>query len=323
MSTLFFNVWICCFLVEGTSMYAPIILFVYNRIEHTKKAIENLKRCELAEDSILFIYSDGAKVGDEKEVAMVREYVHQVSGFKEINIIERKKNHGVEESEILGITEILALYPTAIILEDDLIVAKNFLSYMNYALDKYQNEKKVFYISGYNLLRLKSKDLPDCMFMRMACTWGWATWSDRWKCFEFPPRGVENILFDKHKMKRYNLDNAYKSWGSILAEQYKANSYTWDTAWYVKVFNANGVILIPNVSLVINIGFDGSGVHCGRERNPINSFAEIDCNIMEWPDTVEEIQNIRKKICRLLKYQNLHQKYKDISYSVKKRLHIN
>ena len=42
-------------------MLAPIILFVYNRPEHTKKTIEALKKNELASESVLYVFSDGAK----------------------------------------------------------------------------------------------------------------------------------------------------------------------------------------------------------------------------------------------------------------------
>ena len=40
---------------------APIVLFVYNRPDHTKQTVEALQKNELAIDSELFIYSDAAK----------------------------------------------------------------------------------------------------------------------------------------------------------------------------------------------------------------------------------------------------------------------
>ena len=40
---------------------APIALFIYNRPEHTRKALEALKKNELAKDSVLFVYADGPK----------------------------------------------------------------------------------------------------------------------------------------------------------------------------------------------------------------------------------------------------------------------
>ena len=42
-------------------MLAPILLFVYNRPAHAKRAIEALLHNTLAAESELFIYSDAAR----------------------------------------------------------------------------------------------------------------------------------------------------------------------------------------------------------------------------------------------------------------------
>lgn len=44
---------------------APVILFTYNRPDHTKKVLDALAENELAKDSELYIFCDGPKV--EKE----------------------------------------------------------------------------------------------------------------------------------------------------------------------------------------------------------------------------------------------------------------
>ena len=50
---------------------APIALFVYNRVEHTRETVEALKRNTLAKESDLFIFSDGPKTGQEENVQRV------------------------------------------------------------------------------------------------------------------------------------------------------------------------------------------------------------------------------------------------------------
>ena len=42
---------------------APVILFTYNRPEHTRRTIEALAKNELAQDTELFVFSDAAKKG--------------------------------------------------------------------------------------------------------------------------------------------------------------------------------------------------------------------------------------------------------------------
>ncbi|MFA5986232.1 MAG: hypothetical protein WC819_02705 [Parcubacteria group bacterium] len=58
---------------------APIVLFVYNRPEHTRRTVEALQKNDLALDSELFVYSDNARDKNCKylvhRVAVFGEYV--------------------------------------------------------------------------------------------------------------------------------------------------------------------------------------------------------------------------------------------------------
>ena len=42
-------------------MTAPVVLFVYNRLDHTMNVIESLKNNILADDTDLYVFSDAAK----------------------------------------------------------------------------------------------------------------------------------------------------------------------------------------------------------------------------------------------------------------------
>ena len=45
---------------------APIVLFVYNRCDHTRQTIEALKKNQFAAESNLFIFSDAEKNENDK-----------------------------------------------------------------------------------------------------------------------------------------------------------------------------------------------------------------------------------------------------------------
>ena len=110
---------------------APIVLFVYNRLWHSRKTIDALKKNELALKSELFIYADGAK--NEKEsnqVFEVRNYIQKVSGFKKVTVIERDYNWGLANSIIDGVTKIVNEYGRIIVLEDDLVTSPYFLKFI-------------------------------------------------------------------------------------------------------------------------------------------------------------------------------------------------
>ena len=42
-------------------MFAPVVLFVYNRLDHTMNVIESLQKNLLANQTDLYIFSDAAK----------------------------------------------------------------------------------------------------------------------------------------------------------------------------------------------------------------------------------------------------------------------
>lgn len=115
--------------------YAPILLFVYNRPEHTQRVIASLRNNEEANQSHLFVYSDSWKDNnDETAVRKVRQLIHSISGFKEITIIERNKNWGLAHNIIDGVTTQVNRFGRVIVIEDDLLISPYFLRFMNEAL---------------------------------------------------------------------------------------------------------------------------------------------------------------------------------------------
>ena len=115
---------------------APVVLFVYNRLEATKATIECLKDNYDAEKTDVFFFSDNAKKESQQDnVNQVREYIHKVTGFRSICIFEAEKNKGLAKSVISGVTDVINQYGRVIVLEDDILTSKCFLRFMNGALD--------------------------------------------------------------------------------------------------------------------------------------------------------------------------------------------
>lgn len=118
---------------------APVVLFAYNRPEHTAKTLAFLQQCNLSEKTPLVVYLDGIKnIDDHGKQALILENLHNISHLKcfySLVIKQREYNLGLTENIISGIGEVMAEYGRAIILEDDVLVAPSFLEYMNDALD--------------------------------------------------------------------------------------------------------------------------------------------------------------------------------------------
>lgn len=244
---------------------APIILFTYNRLSHTKQTIDALQKNELAKKSELFIYSDGGKDEDSwNKVGEIRQYLESVVGFKNITIIKRDVNIGLAQNIIDGVTKIINQYGKIIVLEDDIVTSPYFLNFMNDSLDFYEKTSKVWHISGWNY-PISDENLEDVFLYRTMNCWGWATWKNRWNNYEKNPQKFISIFSEKD-ICEFNLDNATNFWEQVEKNHNKQMN-TWAIFWYAIIFKNQGLCLNPTQSFVENIGFDGTGTNTGPRDN--------------------------------------------------------
>jgi len=241
---------------------APIALFVYKRPSHTRRTVGALQANELAGESDLFIFSDAPKKPEDvNSVHEVREYIKTINGFRTVNIIEKENNEGLANSIIGGVSRLCNDYGKVIVVEDDLVTSPYFLSFMNDALDFYQNDEKVMHISGY-MFPIDNSGLPETFFLRATSCWGWATWNRAWKFFKKEPKKLINE-YSNRRIRCFNMDGAYDYWSHVVLNE-RGIINTWAIFWYASVFQQGGLCLHPAISMVNNIGFDGTGENCGE-----------------------------------------------------------
>lgn len=250
-------------------MFAPIVLFVYNRPRHTLQTLEALANNVLANQSLLYVYADGAKDGADKDalskIEETRNILRQKKWCKEVYIIESKNNKGLAESITKGVSEVVNKYGRAIVLEDDIVTSPDFLQYMNDALSLYDNKENVMHISAFIPLTTGAENLPETYFLRFMSCWGWATWKRAWDKLILDTDYLYNEIPKLTDYKSYNLDG-YKNMFSQMEENYNGTLNTWAIKWYSSIFLNKGLCLYPKKSLIRNIGFDGSGIHCGNDE---------------------------------------------------------
>lgn len=245
---------------------SPIVLFVYNRPWHTKQTVEALKRNELAEESVLFVYADGPKPGaTEEQLNKIREtraYVRQITGFKEIHIEEAEKNKGLANSIIGGVTKIVNQYGKVIVVEDDLVTHRFFLRFINEALSVYEDDMRIFMITGCNY----NVKIPSCYKKKVyiahrSGSHGWGTWKDRWDLADWEVKGFDALHRDPVEVKRFNRGG--EDMMPMLQAQMEGKIDSWAIRWDYCMYKNDAYCLRPVETLVNNIGFDGTGIHCG------------------------------------------------------------
>ncbi len=253
---------------------APIVLFVYNRIWHTRQTVKSLAENDLAKESHLIIYSDYARNDKDKEsVLQVRNFINTIEGFKSINIIERDSNFGLAVNIISGVSEVIKKYGNVILLEDDIVCSKTFLTYMNKLLSYYESNNAVFSVTGYTFpINIPEDYIYDVYFSPRASSWGWGTWIDRWLKVDWEVRDFHSFIKNPELVKSFNIGGGDLT--KMLKEQMQGKIDSWSIKWSYTHFKNNAYCVYPTKSRLRNIGADNSGVHTDKTK-------KFDVNIFE------------------------------------------
>lgn len=243
--------------------WAPIVLFTYDRPDHARRTIEALAANEGARESDLFVYSDGPKTADREEsVQAVRDYLGSVTGFNSVAVIERDQNMGLAGSVLAGVDEVLSRSPSAIVMEDDLLTSRSFLAFVNAALSTYEHRPDVFSVTGYNYpLKFPPTYHEDAYLSYRGSSWGWGTWRNRWSQVDWSVSDYAEFSRDSRAQELFSRGG--EDLAQMLALQMSGQLDSWSIRFDYAHYKHNAFCLHPVVSRVQNIGFDGSGVHCG------------------------------------------------------------
>jgi hypothetical protein len=235
--------------------YAPVALFSYRRTTALSRALDALERCPEFSASKIFVFSDGARDARgaedvEKVRAMLRARLRQ-----NMILVESETNLGLAASVIGGVSRLCDKFGRTIVLEDDLIVAPDALTWLNAGLDRFADDPKVWQVV------LHQWDVPEFasrregMFLHLTSSWGWATWKRAWDRFDTSAPGWRSVVDDPAVRKRFDIGGVYP-YSEMLERALRGTVDSWAVRFWWSVFCAEGVSLFPPRPLVANVGFD-------------------------------------------------------------------
>lgn len=285
--------------------YAPIALFVYNRLDVTQQAVAALQKNNLAKSSRLYIFSDAAKSEAGKhKVEEVRKYLSSIDGFLEVNIILSPENKGCANSIISGVSKVFEQYEKIIVVEDDLITTPNFLDYMNSALDYYA-DKNIGSIGGYGFaLNFEKNDRADVYYLPRCCAWGWASWKDRWEKIDWAVSDYETFRNNQAARKKFNLGGNDMS--QMLDDQMQGKIDTWDIRLCYAQHKAGMLTVYPKMSKVENIGFGPDATHTSTNPNFKITLDHTNRTAFNFESKVEIDDRLLKQFTAHFNYSPFH-----------------
>lgn len=246
--------------------FAPVIMFVYNRADHFETTFAALSKCPECCETDLFIFADGAK--NEEGRAKVEECRNAVknadySGFRSVKITESEKNRGLAASIIDGVTKVINQYGFAIVVEDDCQPSPFFLSFMNNSLDVFKTDRRIGAIAGYAPpIEFPEYYKADVFTAYRSCSWGWATWADRWQNVDWELKDFGDFCRSRSLRKKLNSNGADRF---LRLYRQVGGGTSWSVRFGAHLVKNDMLTVYPRYSYISNIGCDSTGVHSTAE----------------------------------------------------------
>lgn len=253
-------------------METPVVIFAYNRPAHVQRLMKSLLLNPEAKDCPLYVFIDGAKNPDDTKPKEVMMSLEGSKNFSSANIIKRERNIGLAQNIIQGLNEVFELYDRAIVLEDDLIATPHFLRFMISALGHYEHTN-AWSIAGYTPPVSLPGNYPYTTYPIMRnCSWGWATWRNRWQMVDWEVSDFKDFISDAAQRKAFDLSGSDLS--AMLLKQQTGEIGSWSIRFCYSGFKHQMPTIYPVQSFIINGGADGSGSN-------VSATHKYDTNIFE------------------------------------------
>lgn len=282
-------------------MYAPVIVFAYNRPDHLSTVLQALSKNRGAANHDLYIFVDGPKTeeGKPKQDEVVKAAKKYKDGFfKSVKLTVSERNKGLARSVISGVTSVIEKYGCAVIVEDDSVSSPGFLEFMNSALEYYKNDPTVWSIGGYTVpVSIPSDYKYDIIKTQRASSYAWATWLDRWNKIDWELGDYKKFIKSVSLRRKFNL------WGNdksvMLSDQINGTVDSWAIRFDYAMFKNNMYNIVPRKSLIKTIGHDGSGTHNNLSGGSDRFSVELDnAGDKIRLENIETDERIRKEFCK-------------------------
>jgi glycosyltransferase involved in cell wall biosynthesis len=155
----------------------PIAMPAYNRHDYLVQVLSGLK--ENTHLDKFYIVT-----GEEPDCPQTRELFDGVDWMPIVRTINRERM-GCNGNVTSTIDRAFEMHDRAVILEDDVVPARDFLAFNCWGLERFEHDPRIFNLAAYK----RQKEMPPMAAIgeaRLAgwfTPWGWASWRDRWTSF--------------------------------------------------------------------------------------------------------------------------------------------
>lgn len=264
----------------------PILVMGFNRPELLAKLVDRLREVQ---PSRVYLAIDGPRperAGEAELVAQSRSIANQIDWDCDVTTLFQETNLGCGLGVSTAISWFFQHEERGIILEDDILPTPSFFGYCEVLLDRYQDDDRVFAISGCNFVPTDHQSNPDkpYRFTNIPHIWGWASWRRSWQDYRLDIEDWRTRLPLRSLWRvTHRSLPAFVYWVSTFELLAKRQVDTWDGQLVLTAMENGQLIANSNVNLIENLGFGETATHTIEDRNDLQPLEAMLFPVAEVP----------------------------------------
>lgn len=267
---------------------APVLFLIFNRPDLTQMVFESI-RAEKPRQ--LFIAADGPRphVQGERELceATRRFVLDHIDWECEVKTLFRAENLGCKHAVAGAIRWFFEQVPEGIILEDDCLPEPDFFRFCTEMLHRHRDDRQVAMIGGVNFQQGRQRGAASYYFSKYTHIWGWASWRRAWQHYKLSMDGLDEFLASAswQALCPQEAERAY--WQPVFTRVRDGLVDTWDYQWTYTVWRNDGLVILPQVNLVTNLGFRADATHTTQSAGWLASLKTRSLGTWRYADRIE------------------------------------
>ena len=241
----------------------PILIVAFNRPDRVRELIDTLRPRGPEQ---VYLAVDGPRRGNDSDADLVeqtRKCVDLIDWPCAVKTRFLPENLGCGRAVSSAIDWFFDHVERGIILEDDVSPGPDFLDFCADLLDHYQDDDRVFAISGCNFVPpVIPEQHASYRFSALTHVWGWASWRRAWQHYKFDMSDWRKRLPLKRRWQAMGADaGGFVYWTAVFDWMRWGKIDTWDYQWTLAQMAAGGLTATSNANLVENVGFRDDATH--------------------------------------------------------------
>lgn len=241
-----------------------ILLLGYNRPELLNKRINEINKSKIEN---LYISIDGGPDSHTTDMEKVKQLARQKFNKQKLHIFHNKKNLGLVLHITSAISKVLKLHNYIIVIEDDVILAENFIENMISGLNFQKKYGEAGIVSGGSPI-YSDKFKNKWRTIYTPSVWGWACSTKTWNGYRYDLSDTDITTHIIKSQTWHYLNKTEKIFWLGKFNQIKKNPlYTWEYQLIFHLFKNSYTSLAPIFSLTGNEGYgDSRAVHTQGDK---------------------------------------------------------